>query len=136
MIWTLISRSVPPVRSTSSTPSIRPRSSCRSSAIALRWSSLTSPASVMSTMGMSLKEISRIEGSSTSSGSFGLTRPTRSRTRCSASSMMVSGSNSTTTMETPSAEVDRITLMFLSEASSFSMGIEMRDSMSSGATPG
>ena len=88
-------------------------------------------------MGSSERSISLTIGSSASSGSSAFAMSTLSRTFWNASSSEIwSGMNSTTIVETPSVEVERISSIPAMPCSSSSMGLVISDSMSSGLAPG
>ena len=77
-----------------------------------------------------------IDGSSASGGSSGRAKSTFSRTFCRASSMFTSDSNSVTTEEYPSTEVEVSSLMSEIELSSSSILRVTKLSTSDGETPG
>ncbi len=133
---TCTSRSKPPSRSTPLTPGTPSSSSWRSSAV--RRSAVSEPLVSRFTVstGMSAKSMSLTIGSSTSLGKSTLARSTASRTSRLASSMSLSGTNSTTTDETPSVDVLVSRSMPERVATSRSISCVRMDSMSSGLAPG
>ena len=110
--------------------------SCRSSPSSLSLTSPYPPAMLTCMTGASLIENSKMAGSSASDGISGRARSTFSLTLWSASSMLVEVSNSATTEEYPSTEVDVSSLRPEIVFSSSSILRVTRLSMSEGDTPG
>ena len=81
------------------------------------------------------RSISLISGSSASAGSSGLAKSTLSRTFCIASSISISGLNSTWIIDSPSDEVERTSFKSVISLTFFSIGWVISVSMSPGETP-